>query len=68
MRSQSRFKSDHHNMYAGEVNKIAVNSNENKGLQTFNRITAYPYGRNALKICESEMMIVRDLFAESHAD
>ena len=29
-RSQLRFKSDHHNVYTEEVNKIALNSNGNK--------------------------------------
>ena len=35
MRSQLRFKSDHHNVYTEEVNKIALNSSDNKRLQTF---------------------------------
>ena len=56
MRSQLRFKSDHHNVYTEEVNKIALNSNDNKRLQTFDRITTYPYRTNALKVCESEML------------
>ena len=30
MQSQLRFKSDHHNVYTEEVNKIALNSNDNK--------------------------------------
>ena len=34
MRSQLRFKSDHHNVYSEEVNKIALNSSDNKILQT----------------------------------
>ena len=33
MRSQLRFKSDHHNMYTEEVNKTALNSSDNKRLQ-----------------------------------
>ena len=56
MRSQLKFKSDHHNVYAEEVNKIALNRNDNKTLQTFDRITTYPYGTNAFKVCESEML------------
>ena len=39
-----------------EVNKIALNSNDNKRLETFDRITAYPYGTNAFNVCESEML------------
>ena len=50
MRSQLRFKSDLHNVYTEEVNKIALNSNDNKRLQTFNGITTYPYGANASKV------------------
>ena len=37
-------------------NKIALNSNYDKKLQTFNRVTTYPFGANAFKICESEML------------
>ena len=35
LQSQLRFKSDHHDVYTEEVNKIAVNSNDDKRLQTF---------------------------------
>ena len=42
MRSQLRFKSDHHNVYTEEVNKIALNSSDHKRLQTFDRFTTYP--------------------------
>ena len=56
MRSQLRFKSDNQNLYTEEVNKIALNSNDNKRLQTFDRITTYPYGTNVFKLCESEML------------
>ena len=50
MRSQLRFKSDHHNVYTEEVHKFALNSNNNKRLQTFDRITTYTYGTNAFKL------------------
>ena len=43
-------------MYTEEVNKIALSSTDNKRLQTFNRVTTYPYGTNAFKVCESEML------------
>ena len=54
LQSQQRFKSDHHNVYTEQINKIALSSNDDKILQTFNKITTYPYGTNAFKICESE--------------
>ena len=56
MRSQLRFKSNHHNMYTEEVNKIALNSNDNKRMQTFDKITTYPHATNAFKVCEREMI------------
>ena len=55
-RSQKRFRSYYHVMYTEKVNKIALSSNDNKKLQTFDRVTTYPYGTNAFKVCESEML------------
>ena len=52
-------------MYTEEVNKIALSSNNDKRLQTFDRITTYPHGANAFKVCESEMVMVKDLFYEN---
>ena len=45
LRSQLRFKNDHHDVYTEEVNKIALSSNDDKRLQTFYRVTSYPYGK-----------------------
>ena len=50
-RSQERFKSYYHDVYTEEVNKIALSSNDDKRLQTSNKITTYPYGT-------SEMMMI----------
>ena len=44
IKSQQRFRSDHHNVYTEEVNKIALSSNYDKRIQTSDRITTYPYG------------------------
>ena len=38
-RSQERFKSYYHDVYTEEVNKIALSSNDDKRLQTSDRIT-----------------------------
>ena len=57
MRSQLRFKSNHHNVYREEVNKIALNSSDDKRLQKVDRVKTYPYGTNTFKVCESEMLI-----------
>ena len=49
-RSPEILKSYYQDVYPEEVNKIALSSNDDKRLQTFDRITAHPYGT-------SEMMI-----------
>ena len=43
LKSQQRFKSDHHKVYTEEVNKIALSSDDDKKLQTFDGIETYPY-------------------------
>ena len=39
LKSQQRFKSEKHDVYTEEVNKIALSSNDDKRLQNFDRIT-----------------------------
>ena len=56
IKSQQRFRSDHHRVYAEEVNKIALSSNDDKRLQTSDKVTTFPYGTNAFKMSESEML------------
>ena len=42
IKSQERFRCDHHRVYTEEVNKIALSSNDDKRIQTFDKITTYP--------------------------
>ena len=56
LRSQFRFKSDHHNVYTEEINKVAISSNDDRRIQAFDGVTTYAYGTNAFKVCESEMI------------
>ena len=37
-------------------NFINFKIDDDKRLQTFDKITTYPYGTNAFKVCESEMI------------
>ena len=67
-RSQHRFKSYDHVVYTEEINKIALSVNDDKRLQTIDGIKIFPNGTNAFKVCESEMMVVRDLFVEKYVD
>ena len=59
IKSQQRFRSDHNNVHTEEVNKIALSSNDDKILQTYDKITTYPHGTNAFKVCESEMLSLK---------
>ena len=56
LKSQLRFKSNHHIVYTEKVNKTAITSDDDKRLQTYDKITTYPNGTNAFKVCESEMI------------
>ena len=56
LKSQQRFKNERHDVYTEEINKIALSSNDNKRLQTFDRITSYPYGTSAGKVCKTELL------------
>ena len=59
LKSQQRFKSERHDLYTEEINKIALSSNDDKRLQTFDRITSYPYRTSAGKICKTELLSKR---------
>ena len=39
--SQQRFRSNHHRVYNEEVDKIAVSSNDDKRIQTLDKVTTY---------------------------
>ena len=57
--SQQRFKSNHQIVYTEKINKIAISSNDNKRIQTFDGVVTYPYRTNAFKVWESEMLVKR---------
>ena len=59
-RSQQRFRSDHHEVYTEQVNKIVLSSNDDKRIQTFDRVTTYPYDTDVFKVCENEMLLKKN--------
>ena len=59
IKSKERFRSDHHSVYTVGINKIALSSNDDKRIQTFDQVTTYPYGTNVFKICENEMLSLK---------
>ena len=56
LKSQQRFKSERHDVYTEEINKIALSSNDDKRLQTFDIVTSYPYGTSTGKVCKTELL------------
>ena len=46
--SQERFKSYYHDVCTEEVNKTVLSSNDDKRLQTSDRIATYPCGTNEM--------------------
>ena len=56
LKSQERFNIEAHNIYTEEINKIALSSNDDKRLQTYDRITSYPYGASVGKVCKTELL------------
>ena len=50
IRSQYRFRSGHQKVYTEVVNKITLSSNDDKRIQTFDKLTTYPYGTNVFTV------------------
>ena len=47
---KQRFRSKKHNVFTGEVNKIALNANDDKIIQSIDSTEIYAYRRNEKKI------------------
>ena len=56
LKSQQRFKTERHYVYTEEINKIALSRNDDKRLQTFDRLSLYPYGASPGKVCKTELL------------
>ena len=56
LKLQQRFKSEAHNEYIEEINKIALSSNDGKRLQIFHRIASYPYDESVGKVCKTVLL------------
>ena len=56
MRSQEVFIRQFYDVYTLRVNKIALSSNDDKRLQTYDKITTYPYGTGVRKVIKTELL------------
>ena len=54
MKTQERFKSERHNIFTEEINKISLNSNDEKRMQSFDLIETYAYGTSKDLINEKQ--------------
>ena len=58
-KKQQRFKNYYHGMYTEEMYRIALSSNDNKRVRTFNKVTTFPRETSVLKVFEDKMLNVR---------
>ena len=49
LKIRQRFKSERHNVFTEEINKIALISNDDKRMQSINSIETYAYGQRFSK-------------------
>ena len=49
LKKQQRFKRYYHDMYTEDINKVALSSDDNKRLQTFDKVRTFPEETAAVK-------------------
>ena len=57
-KEQQRFKSYYHDVFTEEINKVALSSNDNKRIQTFDKARTFPQETFTVKVCKNEMLSV----------
>ena len=55
LKSQQRFKSETHNVFTEEINKITISSNDYKTMQSIDSIVTYAHGTNKDLVSEKEV-------------
>ena len=58
LKSKQRFKNERHDVYTEEINKIALSSNDDKRLETFDKIKSYPCRTSAGSVCKTELLSI----------
>ena len=59
LKSQKRFRSEEHNVFTEEVNKIALSANEDKRIKSIDSVETYAYGTSKDLICTHKKLNVR---------
>ena len=50
LKSKQGFKSEYHHVYTEKINEIALSSNDDKILQTFDKIKSNPFRTNTFEV------------------
>lgn len=56
MKLKQRFRRVARNLFAEMVNKIALNTSDDKRLQALEAVTSYPYDTGAGRVCEAKLV------------
>ena len=56
LRSQQTFKSDGHDVYTEEINRVALSYDDDKRLISYDGITTYPHGIGVGLLCKQELL------------
>ena len=54
LKAEQRFRSEKHNVFTEEINKIALSSNDDKRIQWINSIETYAHGTSKDLVCKKE--------------
>ena len=57
LRKQQGFRSDAHNVYTQEINKVTLSFEDDKRLIAYDGIATYPYGISAGILCKQELYL-----------
>ena len=65
---QQRFKSEKHNVFYEEINKIALSSNDDTKMQSIDSIETYAYGTNKDLVSEKEEIKCNNIIKQYRND
>ena len=68
MRNCQRFKSERHNDFTEEINKIALSSNDDKRMQSIDSIETYAYGTSKDLVSEKEVIKFNNIMKQYKND
>ena len=65
LKTQQRFKSERHNIFTEEINKIALSSNDDKIMQSIGLIETYAYGMGKDLVSENEEIKCKNIIKQT---